>query len=314
MQDNYKEDVTNFIDDEISLRELFDVLFKGKWIIIGLTTLASIIGVTYSLLLPNIYQSNALLAPVDSSNNISGSLQSYGGLASLAGISIPSGNAETNATKAIKKINTLSFFEENVLPGIFLPDLMAVKSWDHTSNTLIYDVNIYDKKLNKWVRDYSYPSKQIPSAQESFKVFQSNLNISEDKKTGFVIVSVKHKSPYVAQKWTELLINEVNDFYRQKDKSESLKAVNYLNNQIKMTNLSEIKKVIAELLQNETQKLTLIEANKYYVFDYIDPPAVMEQKSEPNRAIICILSALIGVIISFLIVFIRHYGPSDKTS
>ena len=40
----------------------------------------------------------------------------------------------------------------------------------------------------------------------------------------------------------------------------------------------------------------------------------MEQKSEPNRAIICILSALIGAIISFLIVFIRHYGPSDETS
>lgn len=314
MQDNYKEEITTFVDDEINLRELFDVLVKGKWMIITLTTFASIIGVIYSLLLPNIYQSDALLAPVDSSNNISGALQSYGGLASLAGISIPSGNAETNATKAIKKINTLSFFEENVLPDIFLPDLMAVETWDHTSNTLIYDIDIYDKKLNKWVRDYSYPNKQIPSVQESFRVFQSHINISEDKKTGFVIVSVKHISPYVAQKWTELLINEVNDFYRQKDKSESLKAVNYLNNQIKMTNLSEIKKVIAELLQNETQKLTLIEANKYYVFDYIDPPAVMEQKSEPNRAIICILSALIGAIMSFLIVFIRHYGPSDKTS
>ena len=314
MQDNYKEEITTFVDDEINLRELFDVLVKGKWMIITLTTFASIIGVIYSLLLPNIYQSDALLAPVDSSNNISGALKSYGGLASLAGISIPSGNAETNATKAIKKINTLSFFEENVLPDIFLPDLMAVETWDHTSNTLIYDIDIYDKKLNKWVRDYSYPNKQIPSVQESFRVFQSHINISEDKKTGFVIVSVKHISPYVAQKWTELLINEVNDFYRQKDKSESLKAVNYLNNQIKMTNLSEIKKVIAELLQNETQKLTLIEANKYYVFDYIDPPAVMEQKSEPNRAIICILSALIGAIMSFLIVFIRHYGPSDKTS
>ena len=50
-----------------------------------------------------------------------------------------------------------------------------------------------------------------------------------------------------------------------------------------MTGLSEIKQVLAQLLQEETKKLTLIEANQFYVFDYIDPPAVMEQKSEPNR-------------------------------
>ena len=60
-----------------------------------------------------------------------------------------------------------------------------------------------------------------------------------------------------------------------------------------MTGLSEIKQVLAQLLQEETKKLTLIEANQYYVFDYIDPPAVMEEKSEPKRALICIFMVLI---------------------
>ena len=91
-----------------------------------------------------------------------------------------------------------------------------------------------------------------------------------------------------------MVVNEVNAFYRQKDKSESEKAVSYLNQQISMTGLSEIKQVLAQLLQEETKKLTLIEANQFYVFDYIDPPAVMEKKSEPKRALICILSALLG--------------------
>ena len=81
-----------------------------------------------------------------------------------------------------------------------------------------------------------------------------------------------------------------------------------------MTGLSEIKLVIAQLLQEETKKLTLIEANQYYVFDYIDPPAVMEEKSEPKRALICILSLLLGGMLSVLLVFIRHYVLSEKTS
>ena len=74
-----------------------------------------------------------------------------------------------------------------------------------------------------------------------------------------------------------------------------------------MTSLSEIKKVISELLKEETQKLALIEANDFYVFDFIDPPAVMEKKSEPQRSRISIVIALLGGMLSIIIVFIKYY-------
>ena len=50
-----------------------------------------------------------------------------------------------------------------------------------------------------------------------------------------------------------------------------------------VTNISEIKQVMAELLQKEIQKLTLMEASEAYVFEYIDPPVVMEKKSETKK-------------------------------
>ena len=53
--------------------------------------------------------------------------------------------------------------------------------------------------------------------------------------------------------------------------------------------------------------------NQSYVFDYIDPPSVMEKKIEPNRALICLLSFLIGFVISTLIVFAKHYHKEKKT-
>ena len=186
---------------------------------------------------------------------------------------------------------------------------MAVKSWDPKSNTLIFNNDIYDTSSNTWIRDYSYPQQQIPSAQESHLVFKKNhLNLIEDKKSGFIKISIKHQSPYIAKEWTELVVNEINNFYRQKDKLESEKAANYLNKQISLTGLSEIKEVLAQLLQEETKKLALIEANQYYVFDYIDPPATMERKSEPNRLLICILSLILGGVLSVISVFVRHYA------
>jgi LPS O-antigen subunit length determinant protein (WzzB/FepE family) len=40
----------------------------------------------------------------------------------------------------------------------------------------------------------------------------------------------------------------------------------------------------------------------------------MEEKSEPSRALICILSLLLGGILSILSVLIRHYAFSERTS
>ena len=298
-------------ENEIDLKELFHVLFQGKWFIVSLTAFASIIGVIYSLSLPNIYTSKALLVTVNTSSGMSGDLRSYSGLAGLAGINLSSGGNESNSEKAKQKISSLSFFENNILENIFLPDLMAVKSWNPETNNIEYDESLYIMKSNTWVGDY-YKGKQIPSTQESFKVFISqHLSLSDNKNTGFITLSIKHKSPFIAKRWAELVVDEINTFYRQKDKSESEKAVNYLNQQISITGLSEIKQVIAQLLQEETKKLTLIEANQYYVFDYIDPPAAMELKSEPTRSLICILSALFGVSLGIIIVLIRRYASKE---
>ncbi len=314
MQDTYTNKHPNDFDNEIDLRELLNVVLEGKWIVVYVTAFVSIVGIIYSLLLPNIYESKAILVPVNSSSGISGALKGYSNLAGLAGFNFPSSDDEDNSAKALQKISSLSFFENNILTNIYLPDLMAVKSWDSQTNTVTFDENIYDTNTNNWVRNYSYPKQQVPSAQESFEVFKSkHLTLNEDKRAGSITLAIKHQSPFIAKQWAELVVNEVNGFYRQKDKSESEKAVSYLNEQISMTGLSEIKQVLALLLQEETKKLALIEAKQFYVFDYIDPPAVMEKKSEPGRAIICILSLILGGILGCLVALIRHYVFNKKT-
>lgn len=294
-------------DYEIDIRELFYALWQGKLIIISVSAFVSIIGVIYSLSLPNIYESKALLVPTNQTSGISGAFQGYSGLAGLAGISLPSSGNGSNSVKAMQKIKSLSFFENNIMQNISLPDLMAVKSWNPETNTLTYDQKIYTKSTNSWI-------DKKPTAQSSFGQFQSQLNLSEDKKSGFITLSMNHQSPFVAKQWVELIVNEINSYYREKDKAESEKAVNYLNEQFSMAGLTEIKQVLAQILQEETKKLTLIEANDFYVFDYIDPPAVMEKKSEPSRAIICIISALLGGMLSIIIVIVKYYFFNKKVS
>jgi LPS O-antigen subunit length determinant protein (WzzB/FepE family) len=290
------------LGDEIDIKSLFNTILNGKRLVIASTALFSIIALIYSLSLSNIYQSTALLSPVEDQSASGQSINNLGGLASLAGISISSSTI-ANSTKAITKITTLSFFEENILPNIFLPDLMAEAKWDEESNSVRYKESIYSVQTGKW--------SEIPHPQKSFKAFMRKLEVSEDPMTNFLTISVKHVSPHIAKEWTELVVNQINDYFRAKDKLEAESAMNYLNTQMALTNYTEIKQVVAEILKQKMQQLALIEANEFYVFSYLDQPAVPRKKLEPSRTSICILGTVLGFMLGVLFVLVRSHFKED---
>ena len=206
MESKFKTDSTEIIKEEIDLKEIFSIIWKGKKKIIILAAIFSILAMIYSLSLPNIYQSKALLSPV-AEKSMSKISQSYAGLAAFAGLNISSGK-DTNTLRALEKVNSFSFFKENILPKIFLPNLVAVDSWNANQNIIEYDNNLYNQKSKKWADE-----AEIPSDQKSFKIFKGILNVTEDSNTGFVTISIKHKSPYISMKWTELVVKELNFFF-----------------------------------------------------------------------------------------------------
>ena len=300
---NNSTDLNNNVElgDEIDIKSLLKTILASKRLIIASTVSFAIIALIYSLTLTNIYQSTALLSPVGDQSNSSQSLNNLGGLASFAGINISS-TSGGNSTKAITKITTLSFFEENILPNIFLPDLMAVKTWDEDSNSVIYNSS-YNVQTGKW--------NNIPHPQKSYKAFKSKLQVSEAYEARVLAIAVKHESPHIAKEWTELVGNQINDSFRAKDKREAESAMNFLNTQMALTSYTEIKQVVAQILKQKMQQLTLIEANEFYVFSYLDQPAVARNKIEPSRSSICILGTLLGFMLGVLIVLVRGHLKED---
>ncbi len=96
-------------DDEIDLYELFYVLWNKKLFIAAITSIFVATSIIYALMTPNIYKSEAIMMPVESNAGMSGMLGQYSGIASLAGISLPSESA-TKSTEAIARIKSFEFF------------------------------------------------------------------------------------------------------------------------------------------------------------------------------------------------------------
>jgi uncharacterized protein involved in exopolysaccharide biosynthesis len=300
---------SDYADDEIDLRELFGVLWDGKWWIAGITAVASIIAVVVALSLPNIYQSEALLAPASSSSGgLGGLAKQYGGLASLAGISLPGGGGDDKTALGLEVMKSRFFIAEFIERHDLLVPLMASSGWDQSTGDLIIDNEIYEIATKKWVRDVPPPKRPVPSLQEAYQEFEKLLSISEDKKSGFISLSIKHYSPVVAQQWVVWLIEDINNTLREQDVTEAERSIAYLKQQVESTSLTDLQSMFFELIQSQTETIMLAKVRQEYAFKTIDPAVVPEVKSEPKRALICVLGTLLGGMLAVLWVLVAHYA------
>ena len=295
-------------DDEIDLRELFGVLWKGKWWIIGITALFAIASVVYALSLPNEYKATAIVAPAssDSGNGLGRAAAQLGGLASLAGINL--GGGESNdAVIAMEIMKTWGFQENFIEKHNLEAPIFAAKGWNQSTNELIIDEELYDVNQGKWIREAPKGKAVKPTSWELHKEFRDNLSISQDKDSGLIRVSFTHYSPELSQKITSFLIEDVNALLKERALADATKNINYLEKQILRTSLSDMQGVFYTLIEEQTKTKMLADVSDEYVFKYVSEAMLPEEKFAPKRALICVFGVMLGGILSVFLVLILGF-------
>lgn len=300
------DQLNNNYDDEIDLRELFHVLWDKRFYIGAITSIFSLISIIYALMAPNIYQSQAVMMPMEANQGMSGMLGQYSGMASLAGITLPS-ESVSKAQEAIARIQSFEFFSNSFLPNIKLENLMAVKKWNQASNTLTYDASDFDSESRQWVRKPKPPRSKIPSSQEAYEEYMEIMTVSENKKTLFVTLSIEHKSPFIAQQWVEIIMDKIDQLMRDQDRQTAKKSIEYLNSLAPTVNYEEIKEALFALQQEQMKKLMMVEANNNYIFKVLDSPITPELQSKPRRLLVIMWGTILGMVLSILGVLTFHY-------
>src|SRR5690554_5721805 len=291
-------------DDEIDLIEVFKTLWQGKWIIIATTFVFAVGSVMYALSQPNIYRSEALLAPVEESGGLKMSGQ-LGGLAALAGVNLGGGGG-SKVGLALEILKSREFLGRFIVKHELKPALMAVDSWNSESNTLNFNDEIYNRANNTWLRVVKPPLQPEPSIQKTYEVFVKILSVSEDAKSGMVKLSIEHYSPFLAAEWVSLLVHELNEEMRQRETEEAESSIAYLQGQLEKTSLADAQSMLYSLIEEQTKTLMLANVRPEYVLKTIDPAVVPEKKAKPSRALIAVIGTLFGGMLSTFGVLVLH--------
>ena len=301
--------------DEIDLRKLWNVVWRGKWVIIALAFVFAVASVLYALSLPNIYRSEAMLAPANenSGGGLAGLAGQFGGLASLAGVNLGSGGSD-KTTLALEVLKSREFISKFIQKHDLLVPLMAAEGWNRNEDELLIDSDIYDTVHGRWVRESKPPRLSQPSLQESYKEFVKRLSVTQDKTSSFVKISVEYYSPKLSKQWVDNLVEDINLEIKARDVAEAKKSIHYLTGQLVKTSVADMKAVFYQLIEEQSKTVMFAEVRDEYVFKTIDRAVQAEENSRPKRGVIVVLMTILGFMLGLSLVVVLHVLRSGAGS
>jgi len=296
-------------DDEIDLAELCRAIWSGKFLIIAITFLFAVSSIAFALSKPDVYKASVLLSPAasDGGGGMGALAGQFGGLASLAGISLGGGGMDKTAL-ALEIIKSRAFLENFIANHDLLIPLIASKKWERISDSLIIDDNFYDAVNKKWIREVSFPKTAKPSLWEAYQKLLELISTSQDKTSSLVTIDIEFYSPEIAKQWLIWLVADVNNFMREQDENEAQASIDYLTSQLDKTDVRAMETVFYQLIEEQTKNMMLTKISAEYVLKTIDPAQVPEKKAGPKRALMVVLGTLLGGMLAMLIVLIRYFS------
>jgi uncharacterized protein involved in exopolysaccharide biosynthesis len=247
--------------------------------------------IAVAFLTPPVYRGQVVMTAVSdqAGPGLGGLLGQFGGLASLAGISLPMG--DSSRTEAIALLSSRDFArgfieEENLLPVLF------AKKWDSDSG--------------KWMVD---DPEDIPTIGDAVKKFEEKVRrVNVDELTGLVTLTIDWRDRELAASWANKMVARANREMRRRAIDEAKRSIDYLEAEARKTEVAELRSTIYGIVETQIKTIMLANVRSEYAFRVVDPASVpdVDKYVWPRRALILGLGLVLSFMLALGWVFARY--------
>ena len=303
--------------DEISLLDLVTVLWRWKWLIIGITACISVAVFTYVLIgkkiepeksfMPDVYTSIAFMRIQEEKSSTSlSSLLSQSNLGGLAGLS-GNGNGNTLQALALYLAESNSFLDA-VADEFNVQERYKITKFPKTESRKIVK-GLIRAKLDEQNGIFSLAATHIdPVFAQKVVLFAVRYYEKRFAELGLDTKNQEKENleHSLVQSFDEIkrLEQEASDLEYKIAQSGGLKGIALTMEQLKRE-ITVQEKVYGQLkAQYELLKIEIASATP--IFQILDMPEVPEKKSGPSRVKICIIACVAGLFFSIFLAFLLN--------
>lgn len=295
-----------------------EALFRplmARWYVV---VAAMLIGVFGALLwqmvrTPAFTASSVVAATRDEAASLADRVGGLGGLAAMAGVSLPGGSTtEFDKFKFLVASERLAAYQvekRQILPIVFHKDWDAkAKQWQRPTG------------LVQAIKDLLWPLFGLdpwlpPDAEALARFYSRNLVQRENKDSGLVELSLQADRGQVARQLLQYNISDANEILREDAAQRATKRAAYLRRQLQVADIVEHRQNIARMLSIEEQTLMLVSTSLPFAAEMVQPVAVTSQPTSQRPALFALIGALIGLSLgSFIALLMPVARSSAQTS
>jgi uncharacterized protein involved in exopolysaccharide biosynthesis len=278
-----------------TLGDLLQAIVRRRVMVISVTALITALATAVAFLMTPVYRAEVVMLPVkDEDSGLKSIVGQFGGLASLAGVNLPSGGQQEEVVAILEsRAFTAAFIRDRDL----LPVLFA---------------NRWDADARAW-RD---PADE-PSLEEAVEFFNTKVrDVGNVEGARIVTLAVEWPDAGLAADWANDLAARLNESVRRRDIARAERSIEYLNRQIEKTQVQEVRRALFRLLENQLKTVMLAQVNDEYVMRVIDPAVVAPADDfvRPKRALIIAVGFVLGLVMAVGLVVWRESvaGPAGR--
>ena len=276
------------LKEDFNLIEIFNIIIGGWKYIITILLVCLALTTWYAFSLPEIYVARVLLSSSqDEDDGLSYTMNQFGGLAAMAGISLPS---SSNIDRVVATLTTREFLKKFISKNEILPVLFP---------------DLWDDEAKSWkIKDLN----NIPKADLGVDYLKGAIEVDVDaSKNGLLTLQVSWNDPNTASHLANTIVKQLNEQLRQKAIDDSNKKIDYLERELGKTSLIEMKNILYNLLSSEKQNCMLANVNVDFALEIIDPAIPPKFYEKPKRKLIIVFGFVLGIFLGFIYIFISEF-------
>ena len=305
----------NLADDEIDLRELFVELWRGKWLILFISCV--------SLALASFYLNGAVrkhtvsmtFKPVieeSSGPNLAG----LGGLASLAGVSLPqSGSGDFATYRTLLRSQEVAervIATTELLPAIFKNEWDAQNAQFREPSRGVVRQSLSGLKsvlTGDEKGDYIAPNPQRLSI-----FVEDTFALTLDKETGFLTVSAESDDPELIVALIIAATEATDELMKERYIINAEQTLQFYQSKILTSRSREHREALAKLISAEDQKLMLTSEGRHFVAEPLTRATISMAPTSPKSVLVLALALMLGGCVGAAFVLIRSAVRNTKVS
>jgi len=269
---------------DLSLTDaLAAIAAKKRFPIVG-AVLGLVASVVLVLTLRPLYEAQVVLVfDGGSGDQLSELARSFGGIASIAGINLPTGDGGDRAS-AIATLNSYEALSSFIDDGRIAEDI--IRETSRGPLQLIAG----DQRTSTW---------------EAVRRLRRHMAVDELKPSGIIRVKFQWYDPQTAATWANSFTRHSDSILREAALDRSNQRLAFLKNELESVSALAVRDAMSKVIENELRTVAFATVDEEFAFRVIDPAIRAERPVRPRRALLIAmltsLGAMTGIVIALAV-------------